>query len=55
MTARSFTESIVEEAALAWLGGLGYTVLHGPNIERATVGSRLDSHIWTTAVQIRLG
>ena len=25
-------ESIVEEAALAWLGGLGYTVLHGPNI-----------------------
>lgn len=28
----SFTESIVEDAALAWLGGLGYTVLHGPDI-----------------------
>lgn len=27
-----FTESIVEEAALAWLGSLGYTVLHGPDI-----------------------
>ena len=27
-----FTESIVEEAALAWLEALGYTVLHGPGI-----------------------
>ena len=26
------TESIVEQAALAWLGALGYTVLHGPDI-----------------------
>jgi len=28
----SFTESHVEEAALEWLSGLGYTVLHGPVI-----------------------
>jgi type I restriction enzyme R subunit len=28
----SFTESIVEDAALAWLEGLGYAILHGPNI-----------------------
>jgi type I restriction enzyme R subunit len=27
-----FTESIVEEAALAWLGELGYAVVHGPDI-----------------------
>ena len=27
-----FTESIVEDAALAWLEGLGYAVLHGPDI-----------------------
>jgi type I restriction enzyme R subunit len=27
-----FTESIVEEAALAWLDGLGYTILYGPTI-----------------------
>jgi type I restriction enzyme R subunit len=27
-----FTESVVEEAALAWLEGLGYTILHGPEI-----------------------
>ena len=31
MTA-AFTESIVEEAALAWLESLGYTILHGPDI-----------------------
>ena len=28
----NFTESVVEEAALEWLGQLGYTVLHGPEI-----------------------
>src|SRR5438309_7041061 len=27
-----FTESVVEDAALAWLEGLGYKVLHGPDI-----------------------
>jgi len=31
MTA-AFTESIVEDAALAWLESLGYTILHGPEI-----------------------
>jgi len=30
--ASSFTESIVEDAALAWLESLGYAVLHGPDI-----------------------
>jgi len=28
----AFTESVVEEAALAWLKPLGYSVLHGPDI-----------------------
>ncbi len=32
MQAVKFTESTVEEAALAWLGDLGYSVLHGPQI-----------------------
>jgi len=27
-----FTESVVEEAALSWLAGLGYTIRHGPDI-----------------------
>ena len=28
----SFTESVVEESALAWLESLGFTVKHGPEI-----------------------
>jgi len=28
----NFTESVVEDAALAWLEALGYAVLHGPDI-----------------------
>ncbi len=28
----AFVESVVEDAALAWLKGLGYAVLHGPDI-----------------------
>jgi hypothetical protein len=29
---QTFTESVIEEAALAWLEGLGYAVLHGSAI-----------------------
>ena len=28
----SLTESVVEDAALAWLEALAYVVLHGPDI-----------------------
>src|SRR5436309_2221037 len=35
----SFTESIVEDAALDWLDGLGYTVLHGPEIAAGMAGA----------------
>lgn len=28
----AFTESVVEQAALAWLESLGYAVKHGPGI-----------------------
>ena len=28
----AFTESVVEDAALAWLESLGYTIKHGPEI-----------------------
>ena len=42
---RDFTESVVEDAALAWLESLGWTVRHGPEIapgelsaERASYG-----------------
>ncbi|MBI5910672.1 MAG: DUF3387 domain-containing protein [Betaproteobacteria bacterium] len=32
MTGRGVTESVVEDAGLAWLEDLGYTVKHGPDI-----------------------
>ena len=32
MSGHSFTESVVEDAALAWLEGIGYTIKHGPEI-----------------------
>ena len=32
MTSIAFTESILEEAALAWLKSLGWKVKHGPEI-----------------------
>ena len=36
---QSFTESVVEEAALAWLEALGYAVLHGPDIAAGMLGA----------------
>ncbi len=52
----AFTESVVEEAALAWLQGLGYAVLHGPDIavgmpaaERSDPTYRDVSRPWTMA------
>src|SRR5450759_3504903 len=41
MTA-SFTESVVEDAALAWLEALGYVVLHGPDIAVGMPGAERD-------------
>jgi type I restriction enzyme R subunit len=35
----SFTESIVEDAALAWLESLGWTVVHGPEIAPGESGA----------------
>ena len=32
MTELGVTESVIEQAALAWLESLGYAVLHGPDI-----------------------
>ena len=39
MNVGAFTESIVEEAALAWLEALGYAVLHGPDISAGMLGA----------------
>lgn len=35
MNSSRITESVVEDAALAWLEGLGYGIKHGPDISPA--------------------
>ena len=35
----SFTESVVEDAALAWLEAFGYAVLHGLDIAAGESGA----------------
>ena len=40
----NFTESIVEEAALAWLEEMGYTILHGPEIAPGEAGAEREDY-----------
>ncbi|MEK7298700.1 MAG: type I restriction endonuclease subunit R [Candidatus Margulisiibacteriota bacterium] len=44
MRGNSFTESIVEQAALAWLESLGYTILSGPEIAPGELQTERDSY-----------
>jgi hypothetical protein len=37
---QSFTESVVEDAVLAWRASLGYAVLHGLDIVTGDLGDR---------------
>ena len=51
----SFTESVVEEAALAWLSSLGYKVLHGPDIAAGEPGAeRSDPNYREVVLEHRL-
>jgi type I restriction enzyme R subunit len=51
----NFTESIVEDAALAWLGTLRYAVLHGPAIATGEPGAeRSDANYRDVVLQGRL-
>ena len=50
-----FTKSIVEEATLAWLEALGYSVLHGPKIAAGEPGAeRSDSNFRAVLLNGRL-
>ena len=50
-----FTESVVEDAALAWLGALGYTVLHGPDVASGEPGAeRSDPNYRDVLLEKRL-
>lgn len=52
---QSFTESIVEDAAIAWLEGLGYAVLHGPEIAAGESGAeRSDPNYRDVVLERRL-
>ncbi|CAN5720856.1 type I restriction endonuclease subunit R [soil metagenome] len=44
MTAVGFTESVVELAALQWLGEIGYSVLHGPDISPGGLFPERDTY-----------
>jgi type I restriction enzyme R subunit len=50
-----FSESVVEDAALAWLEGLGYAVLHGPEIAFGEVAAeRNDPNYRDVVLEQRL-
>ncbi|MBI4027124.1 MAG: type I restriction endonuclease subunit R, partial [Verrucomicrobia bacterium] len=50
-----FTESVVEQAALAWLEALGYSVLHGPDIAVGMLGAeRSDPNYRDVVLEGRL-
>ena len=44
MTPRSFTESVVEEAALEWLEEIGYTHIGGPDIAPGEAAAERESY-----------
>jgi type I restriction enzyme R subunit len=51
----AFTESVVEDAALAWLEGLGYAVLNGPEIAPDMPGAeRTDPNYCDVVLERRL-
>ena len=52
---KSFSESAVEEAALAWLEAKGWTILHGPDIAVGTpLAERADSDFRDVILERRL-
>jgi type I restriction enzyme R subunit len=52
---RDFSESVVEEACLAWLEALGYAVLHGPDIAAdLPAAERTDLNYRDTVLERRL-
>jgi len=48
----SFTESIVDDVALAWLEALGYAVLHGPDIAAGEPVAELSDALTPTLLAL---
>ena len=51
----SFTESIVEEAALGWLDELGYSLVHGPALDQGRTDGRPRSEAKVALREIDYG
>ena len=45
-----FTESVVEEAALAWCEALGFAVRHGPDIAAGALGAERNDPTYRDVV-----
>jgi len=45
-----FAESVVEDAALEWLHGLGYTVLHGPEIAQGEANAERSDALFRDVI-----
>ena len=55
MSDSGFSESVVEDAALAWLEAKGWKILHGPEIAVGTpLSERLDSEYRDVILERRL-
>ena len=51
MTSIAFTESTVEEATLAWLERLGWTVKHGPEIASGELAAVVQACLARSSVE----
>ena len=40
----AFTESVIEQAALAWLESMGYLILSGPEIAPGEISAERDNY-----------
>jgi type I restriction enzyme R subunit len=55
MTDRGVTESVIEQAALAWLEAIGWRIVHGPDIAAGESGAeRCDPHYRDVVLEQRL-
>jgi type I restriction enzyme R subunit len=55
MTEKGVSESVIEQAALAWFESLGYTILHGPEIATGEPGAeRTDPEYHDVILERRL-
>jgi type I restriction enzyme R subunit len=50
MSSQGLTESVIEQATLAWLEAIGYVVLHGPDIAAGMPSAERDDPTYRDVV-----